>query len=70
MNKNSRQYKKLIYITIKNSWKRELKFSNVIQITSPSHNLKINAKYPATEIHMDFRKRKEIFEFGVKKVSF
>lgn len=68
--KKNRKYKKLIYIRIKNSWRKELKNNNIIEITTQTnHNLYYNPKYPFNKIVMDFTKKDEILKFGVKKVN-
>lgn len=65
----NRKKRKLIYIRIKNSWRKELLHSNMIDITTCySHGLPYNPKYPMNKIIMDFKNREEILKYGVMKI--
>jgi len=65
----NRKKKKLIYIGIKNSWRKHLTHTNIIDITTTvHHNLKHNPKHPMNKIIMDFKNRDEIVKYGVKCV--
>lgn len=67
----NRKKKKLIYITIKNSWRKHLTNTKVIDITTTGlHNLVPNPKYPLNRIIMDFKNRDEIVKYGVKCILF
>ena len=61
--------KKLLYIKIKNSWRRPGKELEPFTITTSFQNgLPINPLYATNEIRMDFKKRNEIVKYGVMKV--
>jgi hypothetical protein len=64
----NRKKRKLIYIRIKNSWKKYLKYSNIIDITMNSHNFLYNPKNPTNRIIMDFKNREEIVKYGIKRI--
>ena len=66
----NRKKKKLMYIRIKNSWRKYLTTSKIIDITTTFyHGLAHNPKYPLNKIIMNFKNRDEIVKYGVKCVS-
>ena len=61
----NRKNKKLIYISIKDSWRKYLTHSKIIDITTTMHHgLLHNTKHPLNRIIMDFKNRDEIVKYG------
>ncbi len=71
MKKLNNKTRKLRYINIKNSWRKDLRYSKTIDITITMHNnLLHNPKYPLNKIFMDFRNREDIVKYGIVKIRF
>jgi hypothetical protein len=61
----NRKKKKLLYIRMKNSWRRYFLYPNQIITITCYHNFNPNSKYPKNEIVMDFRNRDEVVKYGI-----
>ena len=61
--------KKLLYIRIKNSWRKFLDKNKMIHITTGGDNFPHNPKHASNEIIMDFKNREEIIKFGAMAIG-